>query len=307
MALYRCGGGSNTPAPTLITKSITQNGTYNASDDNADGYSSVNVNVSGGGGGNCTINTKAQWDALSFAQKKAQGLTVIKESFDTAGEWFDYTNVSLPFTIRKECYQNSEGTATFPAMDNMIMFQGMWNNGAGNYDNLKFTPSSLTYDSKVDGSVGAFYYTSPFNKMVSILKNTSACNMSFRNGYSPSGYYSYGAIISVDDANADLSILGDYYDSQSHVVTLAEAYDGIIAITSKGYQNNREVNGLIEANGTYDSRYDGEVKLYSDITKACISVYSNVSAGTEFTITTPIGSIAGSAIIGVKLNNNNGG
>ena len=33
--------------PTLITKNITQNGTYNASSDNADGYSSVIVNVSG--------------------------------------------------------------------------------------------------------------------------------------------------------------------------------------------------------------------------------------------------------------------
>ena len=33
---------------TLTTKSITQNGTYNASSDNADGYSSVTVNVSGG-------------------------------------------------------------------------------------------------------------------------------------------------------------------------------------------------------------------------------------------------------------------
>ena len=33
---------------TLITKSITANGTYNASSDSADGYSSVTVNVSGG-------------------------------------------------------------------------------------------------------------------------------------------------------------------------------------------------------------------------------------------------------------------
>lgn len=37
------------PSATLTTKSITQNGTYNASQDNADGYSSVTVNVSGGG------------------------------------------------------------------------------------------------------------------------------------------------------------------------------------------------------------------------------------------------------------------
>ena len=41
---------SSGPSPTLITKSITANGTYNASSDNADGYSSVTVNVSGGGG-----------------------------------------------------------------------------------------------------------------------------------------------------------------------------------------------------------------------------------------------------------------
>lgn len=34
---------------TLITKTITSNGTYAASSDNADGYSSVTVNVSGGG------------------------------------------------------------------------------------------------------------------------------------------------------------------------------------------------------------------------------------------------------------------
>ena len=38
------GGGS----ATLITKNITANGTYNASSDNADGYSSVTVSVSGG-------------------------------------------------------------------------------------------------------------------------------------------------------------------------------------------------------------------------------------------------------------------
>lgn len=40
------GGGG-----TLVTKSITANGTYSAEDDNADGYSEVTVNVSGGGGG----------------------------------------------------------------------------------------------------------------------------------------------------------------------------------------------------------------------------------------------------------------
>lgn len=38
------------PGASLGTKSITANGTYNASSDSLDGYSSVTVNVSGGGG-----------------------------------------------------------------------------------------------------------------------------------------------------------------------------------------------------------------------------------------------------------------
>ena len=43
-------GGGGTPA-TLISKTITANGIYNAIDDDADGYSSVEVSVAGGGGG----------------------------------------------------------------------------------------------------------------------------------------------------------------------------------------------------------------------------------------------------------------
>lgn len=47
---YR-SSGTVTPVPivpTLITKTITENGTYSAEDDNADGYSEVTVNVQGG-------------------------------------------------------------------------------------------------------------------------------------------------------------------------------------------------------------------------------------------------------------------
>lgn len=40
-------GGASGSTPTLITKNITSNGVYNASDDGADGYSSVDVSVSG--------------------------------------------------------------------------------------------------------------------------------------------------------------------------------------------------------------------------------------------------------------------
>lgn len=46
MAYFKCSGAVVTP--TLINKSISANGTYNASSDNADGYSSVTVEIEGG-------------------------------------------------------------------------------------------------------------------------------------------------------------------------------------------------------------------------------------------------------------------
>lgn len=68
---------------TFTTKTITQNGTYNASSDNADGYSSVTVNVSSGGGtyqaktnispttSSQTITPDSGYDALSSVQINA--------------------------------------------------------------------------------------------------------------------------------------------------------------------------------------------------------------------------------------------
>lgn len=287
------------------SKSVTlsQSGTITP-DPNYDAMEEVVVTVSGGGGGDCNIMSKADWDLLTFAEKKRKGLTVIKNNeYDTTGDWFDYSNISLPFTVRAELYQDSEGNISLPAMDNAIFFTGAWNNTSGNYDNLKLTATSLTYDSKISGSVTPYYYAAPLDKMVTILKNTNPCSLNYRNGYSPNGYYSYGAIISIDDANATLSVLGDFNDDQTHVITTTEVYDAIICMTSKGLQNSSGSNGLIEVSGTYDSRFDGNEKLITDLTESCISIYSNVAAGAEITISTPLGRRAGSAIIGVKLNN----
>lgn len=285
------------------SKSVTlsQSGTVTP-DAGYDAMEEVVVTVSGGGG--CNIMDKATWDAMSFADKKRSGLTVIKNNeYDTTGDWFDYSNISLPFTIRAELYQNTEGNISLPAMDNAIFFTGAWNNTSGNYDDLKLTATSLTYDSKISGSVTPYYYAAPLDKMVTILKNTNPCSLNYRNGYSPNGYYSYGAVISIDDANATLSILGDFNDDQTHVITTTEVYDAIICMTSKGLQNSSGSNGLIELSGTYDSKYDGDEKLITDLTESCISIYSNVAAGAEITISTPLGRRAGSAVIGVKLNN----
>ena len=98
------GGGS----AVLITKSVIQNGVYNASSDNADGYKTVNVSVpidaksstiTQNGTYNASIDdlagyssvtvdiaqdvelmTRAQWDNLTTAQKQAKGLVGIQDA-----------------------------------------------------------------------------------------------------------------------------------------------------------------------------------------------------------------------------------
>ena len=62
----------------LAPKTITENGTYDAEDDNVGGYSRVTVNVSGGGG--IPLLTQAQWDALTPNQKRAYGLVAIQNA-----------------------------------------------------------------------------------------------------------------------------------------------------------------------------------------------------------------------------------
>lgn len=67
--------------PVLITKSITENGTYNASSDDAEGYSSVTVDIVGG----VETVTQNEYDALSQAEKmngSAYLIQAVSESID---------------------------------------------------------------------------------------------------------------------------------------------------------------------------------------------------------------------------------
>lgn len=57
---------------------VTQNGTYTPSGATL-GYGPVTVNVQGGGG-DVPLLTRAQWDALSTAQKQAYGLLAIQDA-----------------------------------------------------------------------------------------------------------------------------------------------------------------------------------------------------------------------------------
>lgn len=63
---------------TIQPLNVTQNGTYTPSS-GVDGYSPVVVNVSGGGGGDIPLLTRAAWQSLTEAQKQSYGLVAIQD------------------------------------------------------------------------------------------------------------------------------------------------------------------------------------------------------------------------------------
>lgn len=118
------GGGS-----TLISKSITANGTYNATDDSADGYSQVTVNVPTGGGG------------LTFESG------TYEPSADTSGEkiLFANTHSEAPAFIMMV---DATGTANTTTNTNMVFVF---------YDYYKLYGTGIPWNSSTYRYATAFY------------------------------------------------------------------------------------------------------------------------------------------------------
>lgn len=110
--------------PTLITKTINYNGTYNASLDNADGYPSVTVNVSGGGSSTkygCTI------DSL-LGDVDANGVLKIPTSLNgniTFNGVKDIGNYALYNKFYRCAYGNFE--VSFPDLETISGTQALYN------------------------------------------------------------------------------------------------------------------------------------------------------------------------------------
>lgn len=76
--------GANSDPVTLIDKTITANGTYNATDDEADGYSAVNVNVSATGvpklvSPSSLVTALKSYKCAIIHNKGETSITVVKE------------------------------------------------------------------------------------------------------------------------------------------------------------------------------------------------------------------------------------
>jgi hypothetical protein len=105
-AIESISGGYPEPTGTI---NITQNGTVNVKD-----YASANVNVPGGG---VTRKTKSEWDALSFSEKKALGLTVVGELTDIRGRWYDYSSLTYEIDIISAVGDGAVDTKTINISD----------------------------------------------------------------------------------------------------------------------------------------------------------------------------------------------
>ena len=84
---YFASGGGGGSTPTLITKTITENGTYSAEDDSADGYSEVTVDVSGV---EIETITQTEYDALT-QEEKENGTVYLIEAVSSVLDMSDAT------------------------------------------------------------------------------------------------------------------------------------------------------------------------------------------------------------------------
>lgn len=155
-----------TPSPTLVTKNITTNGTYNASSDSADGYSSVTVNVVDSalthllqrdvttytvpsGITKLGDGALARWDALTSVTVPSGVTEIGKGCFE--GDW-NLTSVTLPetvTTIGKSAFYGCEALTSLDIPASVTSIGNMAFSSCTALASLKFkstTPPTLGYN-----------------------------------------------------------------------------------------------------------------------------------------------------------------
>ena len=97
--------------PTLTTKNITANGTYNASSDNADGYSSVTVAVSGSSMNIQVDNTNHRISGTTYTDTGAELTVAAAGTYDIY--WSAFRSSTSSGTNGTQWYKNdiAQGSA----------------------------------------------------------------------------------------------------------------------------------------------------------------------------------------------------
>ena len=156
-------GGGDAPAPVLITKSVTANGTYDAIDDEADGYSTVSVDVP---------NSYTAQDEGKVVQSGA----LVAQGSDSVT-----TNGTVDTTLISSLTVNVSGgtdtppqQSTKPALNDRASFTSVWTEKTWN-GLTDFNGSNIWTDGD------NIYYSILFNQYV-LDKSTSTWSKKTWNG-----------------------------------------------------------------------------------------------------------------------------
>ena len=160
--IIKVGGGGGGSTPTLIAKSITQNGTYLAQDDNADGYSEVSVDVEGGG-------TVVQNLKLNEGKIATQTGEIVADSDYYYTDLFDMPSGNMMFDMNLNSNQTYDGLVIYDDNGN---YNNYWNPNArfrvvnmasyyhqGYKCRLSFRKSNLDYIMLRDYNANILYTT----------------------------------------------------------------------------------------------------------------------------------------------------
>lgn len=233
------------PTTTLITKNITANGTYNASSDNADGYSSVTVNVSGGGGSN-----------LKMGALRPDAVLIDSWSYD------QYAVADESYTI--PTYSTSARTVKSSAT--VYNAQSI---DITNYDYIVVTRcmAKPTYSSDVSGAREIYWWLSHIAEVVGIPKESmtdGTKTMSYNPAYVTSGsnfcmfyYTSTGGVGSIASSS------GIYFTMTAPTVSSSVA-GATLTIKSPSLMLKGESSYFPQTAWNYltDMRYQYIIELY---------------------------------------------
>ena len=180
------GSGGGGGSATLITKNITANGTYSASDDSADGYSSVTVNVSGGS----TETWETVFDDDVVASNKEISIPSLVELYFHVGETWRVTFDDVEYICEAAWYEDAEVVY----IGNINLASGV-DDGDGmpfGFYNLGWA-GALTGDARENGThslklekltSGSSSSDNPLNGKIAVFTGDSICE-----GYGYTGGY----------------------------------------------------------------------------------------------------------------------
>lgn len=143
--------------PTLISKTITENGTYDAEDDNADGYSSITVNVPSGSSvgleyetGTFSPNEDMDYTMVSFS-KTHSSFPMFIQAQDVTGTYSDTQN---SFQLMFVCFL---GDSLYTSQNGLLYGRGQCLFRSTSATSFSSTTIGISYPSTNTGSSSGSY------------------------------------------------------------------------------------------------------------------------------------------------------